>query len=206
MSSADLAEEACSIEIDVLGRAVGKQDQYIAAFGGLTCFEFEKDGRVLVSPLRLSSETMHDLEEHLLMFFTRFSRNAEGVLQDQKSRSETDDEEMLENLHLVKRLGIESREALERGDTLAFAELMLEHWTQKKIRSRGMSNEDIDRWYQAGMDAGALGGKLVGAGGGGFLLFYSRSPAELRKAMHAEGLEELRFAFDHDGSTVLART
>ena len=206
VASADLAEEACSIEIDVLGRAVGKQDQYIAAFGGLTCFDFQKDGSVHVSPLHISSETMHDLEEHLLMFFTRFSRNAEGVLQDQKSRSDSDDNAMLENLHVVKRLGIESRCALERGDTQGFAELMLEHWEYKKSRSRGMSNRDIDCWYQVAMDAGAIGGKLVGAGGGGFLLFYTSSPTELRRAMTAEGLEELRFAFDHDGSTVLART
>ena len=206
VTSADLAEEACSIEIDTLGRAVGKQDQYIAAFGGLTCFDFQKDGRVQVSPLRLSNETMHDLEEHLLMFFTRFSRNAERVLYDQKTRSETDDDTMLENLHVVKRLGIESRDALEKGDTLAFAQLMLEHWKYKKSRTEGMSNGDIDRWYQSAMDAGAIGGKLVGAGGGGFLLFYTRNPAELRKVMTAEGLEELRFAFDYDGSTVLART
>jgi D-glycero-alpha-D-manno-heptose-7-phosphate kinase len=206
VASADLAEEACSIEIDVLGRAVGKQDQYIAAFGGLTCFDFEKDGSVQVSPLRLSSETMHDLEEHLLMFFTRFSRNAEGVLHDQKTRSESDDSAKLENLHVVKRLGIESRPALERGDTGGFAELMLEHWEYKKSRSDGMSNGDIDRWYQAAMDSGAIGGKLVGAGGGGFLLFYTRNPSDLRRAMTEEGLEELRFAFDHDGSTVLART
>jgi D-glycero-alpha-D-manno-heptose-7-phosphate kinase len=206
VASVDLAEEACSIEIDVLGRAVGKQDQYIAAFGGLTCFDFAKDGSVRVSPLHLTIDTMHDLEEHLLMFFTRFSRSADDVLHDQKARSESDDTAMLENLHVVKRLGIESRSALERGDTQGFAELMLEHWEYKKSRSHAMSNADIDRWYRAAMDAGAVGGKLVGAGGGGFLLFYTQNPTELRRAMSAEGLEELRFAFDHDGSTVLART
>jgi D-glycero-alpha-D-manno-heptose-7-phosphate kinase len=206
VASDALAEEACSIEIDVLGRAVGKQDQYIASFGGLTCFDFEKDGTVRVCPLHLSNETIHDLEAHLLMFFTRFSRNAEGVLNDQKTRSESDDTAILENLHVVKKLGIESRYALERGDTVGFGELMLEHWQYKKNRFGGMSNGDIDRWYQAAMDAGAIGGKLVGAGGGGFLLFYTRNPSELRDAMNMEGLEELRFAFDHDGSIVLART
>jgi D-glycero-alpha-D-manno-heptose-7-phosphate kinase len=206
VTSAVLAEEACSIEIDVLGRAVGKQDQYISAFGGLTCFDFQKDGTVQVSPLRLSNETLHDLEAHLLMFFTRYSRNAEGVLNDQKTRSESDDAAILENLHVVKRLGIESRQALERGNTALFGELMLEHWQYKKNRYGAMSNGDIDHWFQAAMDAGAIGGKLVGAGGGGFLLFYTRNPSELRKAMFVEGLEELRFAFDHDGSIVLART
>lgn len=201
-----LAEEACRIEIEQLGRAVGKQDQYIAAVGGLTCFEFNQDGSVDVTPLRVSNETMHDLEEHLLMFFTKFSRNAEGVLEDQKVRSQSSDEAMLQNLHVVKRLGVESGRALETGDTVGFAELMREHWEYKKSRSQGMSNGDIDRWYQAGMDAGAVGGKLVGAGGGGFLLFYTRDPRSLREAMAAEGLEEMRFQFDHDGSIVLART
>jgi D-glycero-alpha-D-manno-heptose-7-phosphate kinase len=206
VSPMSLAEEACSIEIERLNRAVGKQDQYIAAVGGLTCFEFRPDGSVDASPLRVSNETLHDLEEHLLMFFTRLSRNAEGVLQDQKIRSESSDKPMLENLHVVKRLGIESRDALEAGDTLAFGEIMREHWEHKKGRSREMSNGDIDRWYQSGMDAGAVGGKLVGAGGGGFLLFYTRDPASVRAAMASEGLEEMRFQFDHDGSIVLART
>ena len=201
-----LAEEACSIEIERLNRAVGKQDQYIAAVGGLTCFEFHPDGAVQASPLRVSNETLHDLEEHLLMFFTRISRNAEGVLQEQKIRSESSDKSMLENLHVVKRLGIESRDALEAGDTLAFGEIMREHWEHKKGRSPEMSNGEINRWYQAAMHAGAVGGKLVGAGGGGFLLFYTRDPASVRAAMAAEGLEEMRFQFDHDGSIVLART
>jgi D-glycero-alpha-D-manno-heptose-7-phosphate kinase len=206
VSTADLAEEACRIEIDRLGRAVGKQDQYIAAFGGLTCFEFHPDGAVTTSPLQLSASTMQDLEEHLLMFFTKFSRDAETVLVDQRTKSESDDGEMLENLHEVKRIGVASRDALERGDCLAFAELMREHWEYKRSRSTGMSNADIDRAYDRAIAAGATGGKLVGAGGGGFLLFYSRRPIELRAAMADEGFQQLRFAFDHDGSTVLART
>ena len=189
-----------------LGDAVGKQDQYISAFGGLTCFDFQKDGSVQVSPLRLSNETIHDLEAHLLMFFHRGfpqcrgrAGRPEGPLGVRRCR-------LFENLHVVKRLGIESRHALERGNTALFGELMLEHWQYKKNRFGGMSNGDIDHWFQAAMDAGAIGGKLVGAGGGGFLLFYTRNPSELRKAMFVEGLEELRFAFDHDGSIVLART
>lgn len=206
VSPVALAEEACEIEIERLGRAVGKQDQYIAAVGGLTCFEFNPDGSVEVSPLRVSDETMHDLEEHLLMFFTKFSRNAEGVLQDQKARSQAADQEMLQNLHVVKRLGLESRRALEEGNVVGFAELMREHWEYKKSRSGGMSNGEIDRWYRAGLDAGAVGGKLVGAGGGGFLLFYCRDALSLREAMAAEGLDEMRFQFDHDGSIVMART
>jgi D-glycero-alpha-D-manno-heptose-7-phosphate kinase len=206
VTAAILAEEACDIEINVLGRAVGKQDQYIAAFGGLTCMEFNTDGTVDVRPLRLDRDTLYDLEEHLLMFFTRYSRDAEGVLQDQKQRSESDDAAMLENLHVVKSIGNESRDALERGDTGAFAELMRTHWEHKKSRSQGMSNSQINEWYDAGMESGAIGGKLVGAGGGGFLLFYTRDPRALRIAMREHGLEELRFSFDQDGSTVLVRT
>lgn len=206
VSPMSLAEEACWIEMERLNRAVGKQDQYIASVGGLMCLEFRPDGTVDASPLRISNDTLHDLEEHLLMFFTGFSRNAEGVLKEQKTLSESSDESMLENLHVVKRLGAESREALEAGDTLAYGAIMRKHWEHKKGRSRSMSNGDIDRWYRAGIESGAVGGKLVGAGGGGFLLFYTRDAASLRRAMLAEGLEEMRFQFDHDGSTVLART
>lgn len=200
-----LAEEACRIEIDRLGRAVGKQDQYIAAFGGLTCFEFCRDDEVRVSPLRISSETLHDLEEHLLLFFTGYARSADHILEDQKSRSEGGDEAMLENLHTISQLGHRIRDALEAGDVPAFGALMHEHWEHKRARSGGMSSSQIDSWYEAGRAVGALGGKLVGAGAGGFLMFYSRDPTSLRQAMAEQGLAELRFAFDHDGSTVIVR-
>ena len=200
-----LAEEACHIEIDLLGQPVGKQDQYIAAFGGLTCFEFAHSGRVHVSPLAVSNETLHDLEEHLMMFFTGYSRQASAVLSDQKTRSEAGDSRMFDNLHLVKKLGMATKEALEEGDTERFAGLMHEHWLHKKERSQGMSSPEINGWYDAGIDAGALGGKLVGAGAGGFLLFYTKDRARLRDAMAAQGLSELRFSFDHDGSTVMCR-
>lgn len=201
----NLAEEACHIEIDLLGQPVGKQDQFIAAFGGLTCLEFTTDGQVRVSPLMISNETLRDLEENLLMFFTGYSRGAHRVLQEQKTRSEQEDDAMIENLGHVKALGIRSKEVLERGDTAAFAALMDEHWQHKKQRSKEMSNVDIDRWYQIGMENGAMGGKLVGAGSGGFLLFYTKSQDELRRAMVGEGLVEVPFTFDHDGSIVLVR-
>ena len=200
-----LAEEACQIEIDRLGRPVGKQDQYIAAFGGLTCLSFEPDGRVTISPLSISSDTLHDLEEHLLMFFTGYSRDAEHMLEDQKKRSEQGDPRMIENLHFVKEVGVASKDALEKGDTVQFAALMHEHWVRKRERSVGMTNPSIDEWYQRGIDNGALGGKLVGAGAGGFLLFYASDPSSLRAAMSAEGLQEVRFTFDLDGSVVMAR-
>lgn len=205
VTAGDLADEACAIEIDRLGRAVGKQDQYVAAFGGVKCFDFKSDGQVVVSPLAMSTDTLHDLEEHLLMFFTGYSRNADMVLVEQKARSQGGDTQMIDNLHYVKELGLRSKEALEQGDTEGFAVLMHEHWEHKKKRSTSISNGNIDRWYELGRDSGALGGKLVGAGAGGFLLFYTRDQHALRQAMAAEGLTEVRFTFDHDGSTILAR-
>ncbi|MBY0508151.1 MAG: galactokinase [Bryobacteraceae bacterium] len=201
----DLAEEACEIEIKLLNRAVGKQDQYIAAFGGLTCFDFQPDGKVDVKPLRISDDTLLDLEHNLLMFFTGHSRSSISVLTDQHERSTRGDREMIENLHFTKQLGLLSKAALEDGQTARYAELMNEHWRHKRVRSQGMSNEQINHWYEAGMNNGALGGKLVGAGGGGYLLFYAEDPMRVRRAMAAEGLQELRFRFDHDGSTVLVR-
>jgi len=208
VSAGALAEEACHIEIDRLGRAVGKQDQYIAAFGGLTCFDFATDGRVHVSPLAISQETLHDLEEHLLLFFTGYSRQAEALLQHQKIQSEKGDSSMIKNLDSVVRIGAEVKAALEAGDTGHFADLMHEHWEIKRARlSVSSDNQDaeINRWYELGRASGARGGKLVGAGGGGFLLFYAQEPAKVREAMAAEKLPEVRFAFDHDGSTVVTR-
>lgn len=204
--SADvLAEEACHIEIDMLGRSVGKQDQYIAAFGGLTCFEFRGDDSVQVSPLLISQATLHDLDEHLLLFFTGYSRDADTMLADQKQRSESGDRAMIGNLAGIASLGTHIKHALEAGDTFAFAGLMDEHWQLKRKRSAGMSTTDTDRWYRVARANGALGGKLVGAGGGGFLLFYSSEPARLRAALAELGLPELRFHFDFDGSTVVTR-
>jgi D-glycero-alpha-D-manno-heptose-7-phosphate kinase len=204
VATAALAEEACRIEIDVLARAVGKQDQYIAAFGGLTRFDFGCDDRVTVTPLQVRAETVHDLEEHLLLFFTGYARDADVVLVEQRARTEARDGAMVDGLHEVARLGGLVREALETGDTWAFAELMHEHWERKRRRG-GISSSRIDGWYELGRRHGALGGKLVGAGGGGFLLFYAADPDRLRRAMATEGLAELRFAFDHDGSMVVVR-
>jgi D-glycero-alpha-D-manno-heptose-7-phosphate kinase len=205
VTASDLAEEACDIEINQLGRSVGKQDQYIAAFGGITCFEIERDGSVKASPLAVSSEALQDLEDHLLMFFTGFSREADRVLEDQKQRSEKAEPAMITNLNEIKRIGIEVRDALEMGDTERFGVLMDEHWQLKRRRSQGMTNDAIDDWYTLARRHGALGGKLVGAGAGGFLLFYAPEPARLRRGLLDVGLDEVRFAFDHDGSIVLMR-
>jgi D-glycero-alpha-D-manno-heptose-7-phosphate kinase len=201
--SQELAEQACHIEIDRLREPIGKQDQFIAAFGGITCFTFREDHRVEVQPLRISNSTMLDLEDNLLLFFTGFNRAAGTILSDQQMRSQARDPEMLRNLHYVKTLAHRSKEALEDGEVVRFGELMHEHWEHKKRRSGGISNPQIDKWYSLAMSNGAVGGKLVGAGGGGFLMFYAADRSRLRQAMAREGLEEVRFRFDFEGTKVV---
>jgi D-glycero-alpha-D-manno-heptose-7-phosphate kinase len=205
VTASSLAEEACHIEMDLLQEPVGKQDQYIAAFGGITCFEIDTEGRVQVSPLGITNKGLHDLEDHLMLFFTGYSRSASTLLADQKTKSQAGDKDMIENIGFVVELGREIRKALVAGDNLAFGRLMHEHWCRKRGRAAGMSNDKINRWYDAAVASGAVGGKLVGAGGGGFLLLYAQDAKGVREAMAREGLEEVRFKFDFDGSTVLSR-
>ena len=202
----DLAEQACHIEIDVLGEPVGKQDQYIAAFGGVTCFKFLPNGHVDAWPLQIDQDTLYSLEDNLLLFFTGYSRSASEILKEQDEKSKKSDKEMISNLHFVKDLGKESRDALESGDLHRFAELMHEHWEHKRKRSASMSNDPIDEWYEIARANGALGGKLVGAGGGGFLMFYAEDKARLRKAMREIGLPEVRFRIDFEGTKVVAQS
>jgi D-glycero-alpha-D-manno-heptose-7-phosphate kinase len=201
--ASELAELACHIEIELLGEPIGKQDQYIAAYGGVTCFTFGRDDKVTAEPLSVSMDTMFDLEDNLLLFFTGFSRSAGTILKDQNSRTQQSDDDMLQNLHYVKELGYRCRSALENGQPALFGELMHEHWQHKKRRSQGMSNPQIDEWYELGIRNGAVGGKLVGAGGGGFLMFYASDRNKLRHCMMRAGLEEVRFRFDFDGTKVL---
>jgi D-glycero-alpha-D-manno-heptose-7-phosphate kinase len=202
----DLAEQACHIEIDLLQEPIGKQDQYIAAYGGITCFRFLPDDRVLAEPLRMAPETLANLEDNLLLFFTGTSRAAAGILHDQDSRTRENSREMLQNLHFTKELGMESREALLAGDLRQFANLMHLHWEHKKKRSPGMSNGPIDEMYQLARCHGALGGKLIGAGGGGFLMFYTEDKTRLRRAMREAGLREMRVRFDFQGTNVVAHS
>lgn len=198
-----LAEAACDIEINRLKQPIGKQDQYTAAFGGLTCYTFHKDDSVEVTPLHVSQETLQGLEDNTLLFFTGYSRSASDVLSDQKKKTESQDKEMLKNLHFTKDLGIASKKALEEGDLYKFGTLMHEHWENKRKRTEGISKSLIDRAYDVARDNGAIGGKLIGAGGGGFLMFYTDHPVQLRDAMAKENLEEVRFKFDFEGAKVL---
>jgi D-glycero-alpha-D-manno-heptose-7-phosphate kinase len=201
----DLAEEACKIEIEKVGSPIGKQDQYIAAYGGLTCFHFLPNDQVEVQPLKIESQTMYNLEDNLLLFFTGYSRSASSILKHQDEKSKQHDATMIDNLHFMKDLAYKSKEALETGDLRAFANYMKVHWEHKRQRSGGMTNPDIDQWYELAMNNGALGGKLVGAGGGGFLMFYSEEKTRLRQVLAQAGLREVRFRFDFEGTKAVAQ-
>jgi D-glycero-alpha-D-manno-heptose-7-phosphate kinase len=203
---AELAQQACEIEINRLGEPIGKQDQYIAAYGGITCFKFMPDGRVEAWPLKISEETLYNLEDNLLLFFTGYSRSASTILQEQKTKTLASDQTMIDNLHFIKDLGKQSQQALEAGDLEEFARLMDVHWQRKKERSGAMSNNNINEWYDYAMANGALGGKLIGAGGGGFLMFYAQDKSQLRHAMREKGLVEVRFRFDFEGTQIVAQS
>ncbi len=198
-----LAEEACEIEIGRLGEPIGKQDQYISTYGGITCMSIQKDGFVQVEPLNLSQETLYNLEDNLILFFTGYSHSAGSILDEQDKKSKGNDEDMLKNLDVVKQMGLDSRAALEKGDLNRLAEIMNIHWEYKKKRSGGMSNPKIDEWYELALKNGALGGKLIGAGGGGFLMFYASDKVKLRSALNGVGLEEVRFRFEKEGAKLL---
>jgi D-glycero-alpha-D-manno-heptose-7-phosphate kinase len=200
-----LAEEACHIEIDVLGEPIGKQDQYMAAFGGLTCLTFDTSGEVIVEPLRISDESMDQLESNLLLFFTGKERSAARILADQDARSARDDADMIDNLHRIKDIGQETRKHLENGHPEGLGELMHVHWETKKKRSDGISDPLVDECYEIARRNGAIGGKLVGAGGGGFLMLYCESNHKPRliEAMVARGLRWERFRFDFDGAKIM---
>jgi D-glycero-alpha-D-manno-heptose-7-phosphate kinase len=200
---AELAEQACRIELEKLREPIGKQDQYIAAYGGITCFKFMPDGQVEAWPLKISEETLYNLEDNLLLFFTGYARSASKILKEQDDKSKQADKAMVENLHFVKELGQQSQAALESDNLPEFARLMDVHWQRKKERSQSMSNQDINGWYDCAMANGALGGKIIGAGGGGFLMFYAKDKARLRHTMRERGLTEIRFRFDFEGTKIL---
>lgn len=198
-----LAEAACRIELDILKEPIGKQDQYIAAYGGITHFVYHQDGTVTATPVKLSADTYEELHDNLLLFSTQTTRVASDILQDQDSRSRQDDSSMVDNLHFTKEIGRLSLQALTQGNLTEFGNLLHQHWEHKKSRSKAISNPDIDELYALGRQNGALGGKIIGAGGGGFMMFYTDSPPRLRTAMKSRGIKELRFSFDFEGSKVI---
>jgi D-glycero-alpha-D-manno-heptose-7-phosphate kinase len=194
-----IAEAASHIEIDVLGEPVGKQDTYVSAHGGICAYTFNRDDTVTVEPLELSEETIQEMADRFLLFFTGETRDAVQILADQDERSRSGDEQMLQNLHRTKEIGLESRALLEAGDLQHYAELMHEHWLNKRERSAGMTTDRADELYDLARKNGAVGGKLVGAGGGGFLLLYTTDVDPTRDALTDAGAVEVRFGFDFQG-------
>ena len=205
IGSRALAEEACKIEIEKLGEHIGKQDQYIASYGGIQCMYIERNGFVDMIPLRLTPEQLYNLEDNLIMFFTGYSHSASEILSTQDNKSKENNEEMINNLHFTKQLAYDTKRALIQGRIEDLAQLMNTHWWNKKQRSNEMSNPVIDEMYDYAMKNGAIGGKLIGAGGGGFLLFVCPDKPHLRKAMNETGLNEVRFKFAMEGTQVIVR-
>jgi D-glycero-alpha-D-manno-heptose-7-phosphate kinase len=203
ISQEQLAEMACHIEINLLREPIGKQDQYIAACGGLTAFEFLKNGKVNPITLNVSNDTINQLEENLVMVSTGFYRAAAKVLKEQDDKSKALDPDMINNLHYVKDMGYRSAEALESGNLHSLGKIFHEHWQHKKKRSAAMSNSNIDTWYELAMNNGAVGGKLIGAGGGGFLLFYTEEKIRLLAALKKAGLHDIKIKFDYEGTKIL---
>jgi D-glycero-alpha-D-manno-heptose-7-phosphate kinase len=203
-----LAEEACHIEIDVLREPIGKQDQYIAAFGGITCLTFEKNGDVLVEPLTISAETMDQLESNISLFHTGIERSASEILSDQDEKSKRDDPAIIENLHRIKEIGLETRKALERGKVDELGRFLHVHWETKRKRSAKMTDPFMDECYETACKNGALGGKLIGAGGGGFFMFYCHNSDKpgLSQVMKKAGLKPMRFRFDFEGTKILVNS
>lgn len=206
VTAEQLAQEAVMVEMDRLGEPVGKQDPYIAAYGGLLCQHYHANDSVTIEPLSMSESALRELRDSLMLFFLGRTRSASTLLSDQKKRSEEQDQAMIENLRATKQLGYQIRDALEAGEVEAFGPLMHEHWLGKRARSVGMSNDHTDFLYEAARhQGGATGGKLVGAGGSGFLLFQTKDRKRLRNTMSGHGLVEMDFQFDFDGSVVLLR-
>jgi D-glycero-alpha-D-manno-heptose-7-phosphate kinase len=199
----ELAEKACEIEINKCKSPIGKQDQYISAFGGITKFNFGKNGKVRVNPLNISQKVLYDLEDNLLMFFTGYIRSANKILLTQNQKSLKSNTKMLKALDNTKKFGYEILKLIEKGELESFGELMNIHWQEKKKRSIIMSNPKIDSWYNDALKNGAIGGKIVGAGGGGFLLFYTSNKEKLRAYFKKQNLREVRFKFDFEGSKLI---
>ena len=201
-----LAEEACHLEIDILGEPIGKQDQYIAAFGGITCLTFDKNGEVIVEPLQISYEALDQLESNILLFHSGIERSASEILLEQDVKSQKDVPEIIDNLHQIKEIGLETRKALEKGDVDKLGEFLNVHWETKKKRSQKMTDPFIDECYEVARKSGALGGKIVGAGGGGFFMFYcsNSDKPRLYQAMNKMGLKSMKFQFDPEGVKILA--
>jgi D-glycero-alpha-D-manno-heptose-7-phosphate kinase len=206
VSTKDLAEEACKVEIELIGKPIGKQDQYAAAFGGIIQLEIDYLGNVVVTPLNLHNEIIYELENRLMMFYTKIDRDANVILGEQSTKARIDEKIVLKAMHNIKDIGRQVKDALQQGDVDKLGGLLNDHWMQKKTISTKMSSTDIDNWYELAMKNGALGGKVMGAGGGGFLLFCTKNGnrKHLRKVMEEAGLKFMDFRFDFEGAKLMA--
>jgi len=194
-----LAQLACEIEIDKLKAPIGIQDQYISAYGGVRCFEY--DGvDVITYPLNISYNTLMELEDNLLLFFSGFTRDANKILAEQDKKTKEMNQEMIDNLHQIKIMGIDAKKYLEDGNIKEFGNIMNHHWNIKKQRSNNISNPQINEWVEYALQNGAMSAKNIGAGGGGFILTLAKNKDKLRQAMSKIPLEEVRFKFDFEGT------
>lgn len=200
-----MAEQACHIEMELANHPAGKHDHYLAAFGGFTCLEIAKDGRVQVSPLNISITAVEEFRNNVMLFYTGITRRSSDILEEQRQDTKRGDTTVVDSLHQTKELGYRIKEALEQGNLERFGRLLDEHWQNKKRRSGKISDRQIDQWYQLAKECGALGGKVMGAGGGGFFMFYcpNSHKAGLRKAFSEAGLREMPYNFDFEGAKVL---
>ena len=203
ISKHQLAELACDIEINKLKEPVGKQDQYIASYGGLKVFKIDKKGKVNVSSLKINKKTKSKLQNNLLLFFTGYTRSSSLILKKQDTETKNKKLQILNNLKEIKNIGILSKKLIENNDLYQFGKLLDHHWKIKKERTHSMSNKKIDYIYNDALNHGALGGKLVGAGGGGFLMFYAKNPNNLRKRLRKYGINEVKFQFDEEGTKAI---
>ena len=207
VSQKKLAEEACHIELDVLKEPIGKQDQYIAAFGGITYFEFDKKGKVKVKPLKISAEAIDELHGNIMLFYTGITRSASKILKTQDQKSKKNEGKIIQTLHLIKKIGLETKKAFEKGDIDKLGYYLNEHWNIKKQLSKNISTSYIDKCYEHAKKHGALGGKIMGAGGGGFFMFYHNGNVSKKtkfiKEMDKKGLKVMRYNFDFEGSKII---
>ncbi|MGA9768313.1 MAG: galactokinase [Blastocatellia bacterium] len=200
-----MAERACHIEMEIAGHPAGKHDPYLAAFGGFTCLDIDTDGRVKVTPLDISITTVEEFRNNVLLFYTGLTRSSSDILEAQRQDTERKDSAVVESLHHTKELGYRIKEALEQGDLERFGVMLDEHWQNKKRRSAKISDARLDRWYETVKSCGGLGGKIMGAGGGGFFMFFcpNQSKARIRKALAEAGLREMPYDFDYEGAKVM---
>ena len=201
ISKSNLAKEACRVEINLLHEPIGKQDQYAAAFGGLNIYEFKTDGDVQVKPVDITRDVIEELESNLLMFYTGDQRSASSILEEQKNNIKSDD--TISALKRMVAMVEEAKQSLKSSHLDDFGKILHENWMLKKSLASGITNNFINEAYDAAIEAGAIGGKLLGAGGGGFLLFYVPQSNQTQVSDSLKSLRKFDFKFEEEGSKLI---